>query len=153
MCEYNEKSLTRKRASPEHDGKLILDFPAFRTVSHKFLLFISYLVETFCHGSLNGVRQPSLEDSLVISIKYRYIYSFGSWHFGEFVPHFMYTCARNMRWAIHYMVVGHWKLKVVNKQAICLNKLRYLHTMEYYAIMKKNEVALFILWRVSRYSV
>lgn len=40
-------AVNRKRVSPEHDdypGTLILDFPASRTGSDKFLLFRSYLV-------------------------------------------------------------------------------------------------------------
>ena len=58
---------------------------------------------------------------------------------------YVYMCKK---YEVRYSLYGCWSLKtegVVNKQAICLNKLRYLHTMEYYAIMKKNEVALFIL--------
>ena len=54
---WSPKSATRKGASPEpsHADILILDFPASRSGSKIFLLFISHMVCYFC-GSPWGLR-------------------------------------------------------------------------------------------------
>lgn len=90
---------------------LELRLPSLHKCEQYILLFISQPVEILCHSNLNGLRQPFLEDNLIISIKCKlYIPPWSSsWHFGEFVPYRMCTCARNMRWDVHYNIVDHRK--------------------------------------------
>ena len=54
-----------RRPSPDHASPLILEFPAFRTMRNKFLLFISYSVCDICYSSPSGLRQkPNTFQSL-----------------------------------------------------------------------------------------